>query len=388
MFNRQLTATIRSAVQSFKLCALLGPRQSGKTTLLRNQFPDFTYASLESPDVLLRAKADPRGFLLGGTNRGLIIDEAQNLPELFSYLQEIVDDPKQDKRFILSGSQNFLLSEKISQSLAGRIAILELLTLTHTEYCTHANVPNLGLFEYLHHGTYPGVYHERLDRNLWYSSYIKTYIERDIRQIINVQDLNQFQIFIKMCAARHGQELNLSQLGADCGLSQSTAQRWLSALQASYLIHLLPPLYRNFSKRLTKTPKLYFYDSGLVCYLLGIENPEHLSIHANRGAIFEGYVITELIKHSKTTAQAPGFYHWRDKSKMEIDLVIEKGSSLTGIEIKSSKTALPEFADSLLRWQRFTQAGVNVVYAGDKNLTIRGVSYVAWDRVEDVLRTP
>lgn len=385
MFERNINSLIVSAVKSFPITALLGPRQSGKTTLLRALFPDYKYVSLESPDTLLQVKDDPRSYLTISESPGYILDEAQNFVDLFSYLQEIVDDPNNNKKFILSGSQNFLLSERISQSLAGRVAILELLSLNLTEYLSHPEFSKPKLFDYLFYGSYPRIYQESLNSELWYSSYLKTYVERDIRQIINVQDLSQFQLFIKMCASRHAQELNLQSIGSDCGVSQSTAQRWISALEASYLIFTLKPYYKNFNKRLVKSPKLYFYDSGIVCHLLGIESPEHLSVHSSRGAIFEGYVISDLIKLSKSIIRPPNFYYWRDKSKLEIDLIIEKAESICGIEIKSSATALPDFSSNLKAWGKLTNAETKVVYGGEDNLNISGVPYLGWDKIINLI---
>lgn len=385
MFKRNLTPLIESAAKSFPVMALVGPRQSGKTTLLRALFPEYKYVSLESPDTLLQIKEDPRSYLTLSESPGFILDEAQNFEDLFSYLQEIVDDPNNKKKYILSGSQNFLLSEKISQSLAGRVAILELLSLNLTEYLSHPKFTKPALFDYLFYGTYPRIYHESLDAGLWYSSYLKTYVERDIRQIVNVQDLTQFQLFIKMCASRHAQELNLQSLGSDCGISQSTAQRWISALEASYLIFTLKPYFRNFNKRLVKAPKLYFYDPGIVCHLLGIESPEHLSVHSNRGAIFEGYVISEVFKLSKSMIRPPSFYYWRDKNKLEVDLIIDRPQSIHGIEIKSSTTALPEFSHNLKKWGEISNSELSVVYGGEDDLNISGVPYISWQNVNSLI---
>ena len=384
MFKRNLEKLLIDTSKSFPIIGLIGPRQSGKTTLLRTLFPEYQYYSLENPDTLLNFKTDPRSFINDNKKTAIIFDEAQNAPELFSYLQGMVDNPNSKTKYILSGSQNFLLSEKISQTLAGRIAILELMTLTHDEFRTHENMPIPTLFEYLYKGTYPRIYQENLESKIWYSSYIKTYIERDIRQLINVQDLSQFQLFIKMCAGRHGQELNLLSLGSDCGISQTTAERWLSALETSYILFRLQPYYKNFNKRLIKRPKLYFYDSGLVCFLLGIESADHLSTHAQRGAIFEGYVISELQKLNTYKLQKPAIYFWRDQSRIEVDCIIDKPEVITGVEIKSSQTIVPDHFKTLQAWSKITQGNKILVYAGEEEKTINSIPCVPWNKISEI----
>ncbi len=375
MFKRQLEKKLEQAVASFPVVVLTGPRQSGKTTLLRQQFPNLTYVSLESPDVLLFAQSDPRGFLdQHQKTNGLMIDEAQNLPELFSYIQEYVDLHGYPGMFILSGSQ----------SLAGRSAVLELLPLSYSEFMSDENkTPDL--WEYLFKGSYPRPYHENLDRNLWWQSYLKTYVERDVRQIINIRDLSTFQRFLKMCAARHGQLLNLSSLAVDVGVSQSTAKEWVSLLESSYLVYRLMPHHRNFNKRLVKTPKLYFYDSGLVCHLLGIDSAEYLALHSMRGAIFEGFIISELAKYFFQQAKTPPIYFWRDQQGREIDCLIERGEDLIGLEIKSGKTMTKDFFKGLLSWGKMSgQDHLHLIYAGEKSISIHGVAVHGWRSFEGV----
>ena len=382
MFSRQITPTLTRAVSQFPITVLTGPRQSGKTTLLRLCFPEFTYVSLESPDQLLIAQADPRGFLQSAT-QGLIIDEAQNYPELFSYLQEMLDLGQIKYKIILSGSQNFLLAEKISQTLSGRAVLFELLPLTYREYCTDATCPPLSLNQFLYLGAYPRPYHEQLPATLWYTSYIKTYLERDVRSIVNVRNLSQFQLFLKHCAAQHGQEFNASVIATALGVSQTNIMHWLGILEASYIVFRLPPFYKNFRKRLSKRHKLYFYDSAIVCHLLGIESTEHLAIHPHRGAIFEGVMITEVIKSHLALGKQPALYFWREHAGLEIDLLIEKGQELCLIEAKAGATFLPKQLANLEKMQITLQEQLQrsiLVYAGDKQHTIGQTAIIPWQQ--------
>ena len=380
MFQRQLTDILIKTVASFPVTVLTGPRQSGKTTLLRHAFPNFHYVSLESPDQLMMAKADPRG-LLQLAQGGIIIDEAQNYPELFSYIQEVVDLEKSGIKIILSGSQNFLLIEKISQTLAGRAALFELLPLTYAEYQSDSQGREASLMEFLYHGAYPRPYHEQLPTSIWYDSYIKTYLERDVRSIINVRDLSQFQLFLKHCAGQHGQEFNASLIATSLGMSQTNVMHWLSILEASYIVFRLQPYYKNYQKRLSKRSKLYFYDTAIISHLLGIESPEHLAIHASRGAIFEGFVITEVIKSSYALGKRPSLYYWREHAGVEIDLLIEKAHELIGVEAKSGMTMT---LDQLSGLQKLSQTVNDIkvrgvlVYAGNEKRTINTIQLLPW----------
>ena len=384
MFIRQLTDILLKTVASFPVTVLTGPRQSGKTTILRLSFPDFAYVSLESPDQLLMAKADPRGFL-HSTQPGIIIDEAQNYPDLFSYIQEVIDVGNPIK-IILSGSQNFLLAEKISQTLAGRAAIFELLPLTYSELMSDKNSHIPSLFEFLYHGAYPRPYHEHLPTNIWYDSYIKTYMERDVRSIINVRDLSQFQLFLKYCAGQHGQEFNASLIATSLGMSQTNVMHWLSILEASYIVFRLQPYYKNYRKRLSKRSKLYFYDTAIVSHLLGIESPEHLAIHPSRGAIFEGFVITEIIKTFYALGKRPSLYYWREHSGLEIDLLIEKAGELITLEAKSGMTITNEQISGL---QKIRNTIMDIplksllVYAGEDSKKINAIHLLPWRHFTD-----
>lgn len=383
MFKRKITETVIKAATTFPVTVLTGPRQSGKTTLLRYLFPNYKYISLESPDTLLEIQQDPRGFL--DLYSQLIIDEAQHYPELFSYLQEYVDKPNQPGKYILSGSQNFLLAEKISQSLAGRAAILELLPLTIEEFKTSPEQKTLELWDYLFHGSYPRPYHEHLDTQLWYDSYIQTYLERDVRSLVNVRELSRFQLFLKLCAGRHGQLLNLTTLGHDCGISQTTAAHWLSILEASYIVYRLTPYYRNFNKRLVKTPKLYFYDTAIVCRLLGIESPQHLSTHAHRGAIFEGFILTEIIKTYKNKGKTASLYFWRDQQGNEIDAILEQRDVLIAIEIKSGKTLVTDMFAPLRNWQKISGSDIcYLIYGGTEHKPYQNIKILPWDQLPEI----
>lgn len=382
MFIRAIAPVLTKAVNSFPVTILTGPRQSGKTTLLKSEFPEFNYINLEAPDTLLRIQSDPRGFLFASEKKW-IIDEAQKFPELFSYLQEHLDQYPKVGHFILSGSQNFLLNDQVSQSLAGRAAIFELLPLSYSEYLTNPAMPPQSLWHFLYHGTYPRPYQEHLDLALWYNSYIRTYVERDVRNLLQIRDLAKFQLFLKFCAGRHGQILNLSSLANDCGISQTTATEWIGILEASYIVFRLRPHFQNFNKRLVKNPKLYFYDSSIVCQLLGIQSPEHLEMHSHRGAIFEGFVLSEILKIFLALGKSPALYFWRDHLGTEIDALIEKGENFLALEIKSTTTFNPALLTELKKWLKIAKDKCiysGLVYGGNENFTFDGTDIISWDK--------
>ena len=366
MFQRAIQETLEKSVKMFPVTFLTGPRQSGKTTLLKQLFPDFRYITLESPDQLAKIQSDPRDYLSSTTM--WCIDEAQNFPELFSYIQEFVDH--QGYKFILSGSQNFLLFDKITQSLAGRTAILQLLPLSYPEYRTDA--PD-NFDHFLFHGSYPRVYHEKLDVHMWYQSYIATYLERDIRTLSMVGDLVKFHNFIKLCAGRHGQLLNITALAVDAGVSQPTANHWLSILEASYIVFRLQPYFNNLGKRVVKTPKLYFYDTSLVCQLYGIENVEHMRMHSAYGSLFEGFVITEMIKEFLNKGRTPAVYFWRDHTGHEIDMMVERWGKLEAFEIKSSATFSKKWLQGLSFFKSF-DCRLNIVYKGKEQFQVQNIN--------------
>ena len=341
MIPRKLQVKLQELASYYPVVVVTGPRQSGKTTLCQNTFPDKAYVSLESLDIRDFAHSDPRGFLAEYSG-GAIIDEIQQVPELLNYLQSEVDSEPETGRFILTGSQHFSLSQAISQSLAGRCGILTLLAPDLEELRAFPNAPT-DLYSTLWQGAYPRIFDRNIPAHQWLADYIRTYIQRDVRQVINIGDLLAFSGFLKLCAGRTSQEINLSSLGNDAGISHNTARAWLSILETSYIIHRLPAWHSNIRKQVVKAPKLHFFDSGLVCHLLGIRELEQLRHHPLRGAIFESWVVAELYKGQSTAGQEPNMFHYRESRGPEIDLMINRGDVLHAIEIKSGATASTDF---------------------------------------------
>ncbi|MBU3697482.1 ATP-binding protein [Dechloromonas sp.] len=352
MYPRQARIAVDRLARGFPVLALTGPRQSGKTTLARATFSDKPYVSLENPDERDFAEQDPKRFL-ARFPEGAILDEVQRCPALLSWLQGLVDERQVMGQFVLTGSAQFDLIAGMSQSLAGRVGRVELLPLSLAEMQAGACLPS-SLDRLLLKGSYPAIYQRDLSANDWFPNYVATYLERDVRQIIAVRDLSQFQRFVRMCAARSGQLLNLAALGADCGISAVTAREWLSVLEASYLVTRLPPYFQNFGKRLVKSPKLYFLDVGLMAWLLGIRDEESMATHAARGALFETWVVSELIKQRFNAGQPADLYFWRDSAGHEIDVVYETAAGLQAVEIKSGSTFAADWVDGLKKWQKFT----------------------------------
>ncbi len=370
MIERLIASKLQRMVSLYPIVLLTGPRQSGKSTLLRNIFPDYKYVSLEDLDIRTNAIDDPRGFLDVYSDK-VIIDEAQYAPDLFSYLQTRVDSAHKEGMYILSGSQNFLLMQQISQSLAGRVAILELFPFSRNELLAAQLLPP-STEEEIFYGGYPRLYDKKMQPVEYYPYYIRTYVERDVRQLKNVADLSLFVKFIKLCAGRIGQILNLSSLANDCGISASTAQSWLSLLETSYIVYLLHPDYNNFSKRLIKSPKLYFHDTGLACSLLEISQAKQLETHYLRGGLFENYVISLFLKKAYNKGEEPRLSFWRDNKGNEIDLIQNNAGQQVAFEIKSAKTYSTDFAKGLRYWSKLsgnTAEKCNVVYAGNEKLT-------------------
>lgn len=387
MFTRELTKTVLEYAKQFPVVALLGPRQSGKTTLARAAFEKYRYISLENADMRALALQDPRGFLENYVDEvGIIIDEFQHVPVLLSYIQTIVDEQYRPGYFILTGSQNFLLNEAITQSLAGRVGILTLLPFSILELEHSAILPSTS-DTFMVKGGYPRLYAQNFAPPQWYPSYIQSYIERDVRQIKNVTDLSLFQKFIQLCAGRIGQLVNFSSLGNDCGISAITARSWLSILEANYIIFFLQPYYKNFSKRLVKAPKLYFYDSGIACSLLGIETEEQLFKHYLRGGLFESMIISECAKSFYNTGRRPRLYFWRDNHGNEVDCLIEKGSELIAVEIKAGKTIASDYFNGLEYWKDLTGAQEGyVVYGGHETIKVKKGTVLSWFSLPTILK--
>ena len=385
LINRIVAKKIKKLFKQFPVISIVGPRQSGKTTLVRYAFQDMEYISLEDLDTREYASKDPRGFLLTYKN-GCIIDEAQRVPELFSYIQTLVDNKRKSGQFVLTGSQHFLLQENISQTLAGRTSIIKLLPFS-LEELKKASYKITDIDTFLFRGFYPRIYDKKLNPCDWYPNYIQTYIERDIRLIKNVSNLDSFQKFIKLCAGRIGQILNLSAIGNDCGITHNTAKSWISLLQTSFIVFLLKPHHKNFNKRLVKMPKLYFYDTGLACSLLGIENKKQLVSHYLRGSLFESFLISEIMKGRFNQGLEPRCYFWRDKTGHEIDCIIERAGSLIPIEIKAGKTIANDYFDGLKYWTKLSSGkkrNTYVVYGGDETQKRSIGNIVSWRNISSI----
>ncbi len=379
MIPRLATSTLTRLAKGFPVIALTGPRQSGKTTLAKLVFPNKTYVSLENPEELEFAQKDPKRFL-ARFKEGAILDEVQRCPSLLSWIQGLVDERSRMGDFVLTSSSQFELVAGITQSLAGRVGRVELLPLSIQELAQAHQLPSQ-LNTCLLQGGYPSIYDRQVSPQDWFSNYIATYIERDVRQLIAVRDLTQFQRFVKMCAARSGQILNLAALGADCGLSASTAREWLSVLEASYLVTRIQPYYQNFGKRLVKTPKLYFLDVGLMAWLIGIRDTVTLDTHVSRGALFETFVVSELIKRQYNQGQNADLYFWRDSAGNEIDLLLDTPQGLQAIEIKSGSTFASDWIKGFKVWKRNTQVNTlipRIIYGGTDSYDREGHQVMGW----------
>lgn len=382
MIQRNISIKIKELAKKFPVIAILGPRQSGKTTIAKNTFDQHVYLSLEDINTFKFAENDMYTFFDTHHNKsGIILDEIQNTPKLLSYIQTYVDQ-HDDLRgyFILTGSHNILLNEAISQTLAGRVAILTLLPLSINELDVAGLLPNK-IENLMYNGLYPRIYAHNINPKDWYPSYIRTYLERDVRQIKNVSDLSVFQRFVGLCAGRIGQILNITSIANDCGISVSTVKAWLSVLEASYLIFLLQPHFKNFNRRLTKSPKIYFYDTGLVCALLGIESAETLANHYLRGGLFESLIISELMKNRFNQGMNPNLYFWRDKDGHEVDCIAEWASRLIAFEIKSGRTVSQDFFEGLAYWSKLSANSVKnnfVIYGGDDRQLRNAATLVSW----------
>jgi hypothetical protein len=382
VITREAQRTLRTLAAGFPIVSVTGPRQSGKTVLVRATFPKKPYVSLEDPDARELVDADPRGFL-HRYREGVVIDEAQRSPKLFSYLQTIADESHKPGRFVLTGSQQFGLLSGISQSLAGRVGILQLLPFSIAELRAASLAPS-DLEHVLFRGLYPALYDRRIIPKHWYASYVMTYVERDLRQMLNVRELATFQRFLRMCAARVGQLLNLSSLAIDCGITHNTARSWLSVLEASYLVFLLQPHFKNFGKRLVKTPKLYFHDPGLAAWLLNIQDPDHLAVHPQRGGLFECLIAGELLKARYHRGLPSNLYFWRNNTGDEVDVIVDRGSELYPVEIKSGRTLNADLFAGLDRWRIISRSAASgcLVYGGNETLRRGGTRIVSWRDIE------
>lgn len=386
MIARTLEPRLRYLASKFPIVTMTGPRQAGKTTLCRAVFPSHPYVSLEAPDVQAFARQDPRGFL-NQYREAAVLDEIHRVPELLSYLQPMVDADPRPGRFILTGSANFALLASIGQSLAGRTALLELLPLSLDEIRRFPEYPR-ALGDQLFRGSSPAVYDRGLEPGDWYPSYVATYVERDVRTVVNVGALAAFQTLLRLSAGRVGQLLNLSSLGADCGVVHGTVRAWLSVLEAGYIVWRLPPLHANLGKRLIKTPKLHFFDSGMVCWLLGIRSAEHLRHHPLRGAIFESWVATEIYKARVHRGLPPSLSFYRDTKGIEVDLIVELANEWLAIETKSGETIAGDFFKSLDALAN-TAAVANpsrqvrkvLVYGGDETVQRSAALTLSWSDI-------
>ncbi len=382
MIYRHLTEKIKKNSTHYPVILVTGPRQSGKTTLVRNLFSHYTYHNLEFPDVRELARLDPRSFL-SKIDEGMVIDEIQYVPELLSYIQGLADARQLIGKVVITGSQNFALMEKVTQSLAGRVAVFELLPLSFGEIKTTQNFDDVN--DIIVKGGYPRLYSQpNLNAVEWLRNYIQTYIERDVRQLLNVKDIDKFSLFLRLCAGRTGQLVNYAALGNEAGVDAKTAQQWLAILKASFIVFTVNPYYENFNKRLVKTPKLYFYDTGLAAFLLQVLVPSDLQSHHARGALFENWVVMELMKYKTFIQDVAPLYFWRDRSGNEIDIIHRSANRMSLIEVKASQTFNSSFFKVKTYWNSLhlsIPADFNVVYAGEP---YSDPQLVSWKDIEQL----
>ncbi len=384
MIKRDAEKKLILLANKFKALAVTGPRQSGKTTLVKKIFSDKPYVSLENPDTRNFALQDPRGFL-ASYPKGAILDEVQRTPNLFSYLQEILDSSKKKGLFILTGSNNFLLQQNISQTLAGRVGYLNLLPFSISELTASKKIPKTD-DELIFKGFYPPLYDQNISPTDWCPNYIRTYVEKDVRQIKNITDLIVFERFLALLAGRCGQELNMNALATEAGIDNKTIQSWIGILESSFIIYLLKPHFKNFNKTIVKRPKIYFYDTSLICSLLRITTTKHLETHPLRGFIFENMVITEFVKQRTNQALPINLYYWRDKTGHEIDLIIDNGAKLLPIEIKSGKTIHDDFLKNINYWSKLSKVKNSILlYAGKETQNrSNGTKAINWRSIIDL----
>jgi uncharacterized protein len=382
---RHITPRIKAMCAKFPIVSVTGPRQSGKTTLLKNIFPEYRYVSLENADYQAFATEDPRRFL-ATFDRYVIFDEAQRVPHLFNYLQEKVDTDGINGQYILSGSQNYLLMERITQSLAGRVALFKLFPFSFDELASEQLLP-ARFEELIYSGFYPRVYNQDIAPADFYPNYLETYVQRDIQQLAAVQDLAQFRRFVALCAGRVGQPINYQTLGTDTGISSVTAKAWMSLLETSHITFLLPPYHRNFSKRLSKTPKLYFYDVGFAAYLLGIKEPAMLDTHFARGHLFENLIVAELVKREYIQGWQSDLHFWKESNQHEVDVVKEVNGKLVAAEIKSGMTINSSFFDNLSFLKKYGGDAIGdcfLIYGGSESQQRSVADVRAWQDLKDI----
>lgn len=383
MIRRDIAGFIEYCASKFRVISITGPRQSGKTTLAKMLFGKENYISLEDPDNRERALSDPRGFLSSLPSKNVILDEVQNCPNLFSYIQTIVDSREHNCQFILTGSQNFGMLEKITQSLAGRVVMVELLPLSYNEIGQYKDFSNVD--ELIYKGGYPQVHAQNVDPVLWCKSYVMTYLERDVRSMLNIVNLSKFQLFMRLCAGRVGQLVNFSSIARECGVSYNTIKSWLAVLEARYIIYLHNPYFKSFNKRLVKQKKLYFYDTSIACALLGIKSHEQILGHYARGALFENFVIMEIIKNKFNQGLANNTYFWRDVSGHEVDIIIDDGDNVMPIEVKASQTFSSDLTKGLKRWCALSgDNNTSLVYQGDKSFVFQDTNVVDWKNIRSL----
>ncbi len=388
MIQRNLLPVLLRSAELYPVVTLTGPRQAGKTTLCQQAFPDKPYTNLEPLETRAFAQEDPRGFLAQFPS-GAILDEVQQAPDLLSYLQVHVDRNPAPGQFMLTGSQHLGLSQAISQSLAGRTAVLHLLPPNLEELRRFPNPPD-SLFDTLFAGAYPRIHDRGIPPSRWLSDYLATYVQRDVRQVLNVGDLATFTTFLRLCAGSTAQELNLSRLATDAGISQPTARAWLSVLETSFLGFRLPPWHTNLRKRWVKAPKFHFFDSGLACHLLGIQSPDQLRTHPLRGALFESWAASELLKQQYHQGRQPQAFHYREISGREVDLVLEDGPRLHLVEMKSGQTFDSSWIEPLRGLQQDLAGHASIppegtlLYGGHQPQTRQGVKILPWSSVDKI----
>lgn len=380
--------------KEFPIVVINGPRQSGKTTLSKMVFPNHDYVSLEEPEFRTLAEEDPNGFFKR-FNGNIIIDEVQNVPELFSHLQGLADSTDQMGKYILTGSQNYLVLEQISQSLAGRVGIATLLPFSYDEIANHFTESFEEDNAYILKGSYPPIYDRNIRPYSFYSTYLETYVERDLRRVFNISDLSRFRKMLSLLAGRIGQLLNKHELAVETGVSHVTVENWISMLEASYIVYRLQPWFKNFNKRVVKQPKIYFYDTGLAAYLLGLRDKDSLVLHFARGNLFENMVISEFIKANHNQNSGFSFYFWRNNHKKEIDLVIDAGIRVRALEIKSSQTFRKEFTDTLMYWSELSglpAKNLLLIYGGNIEFSYKTIKIRNWRSIRkefmELINTP